>query len=109
MKVWPDDKVPGFQSAMESFFKLCGDLSLKILNIMALGLQLEVISAVPYANNFPNSGYLACSVLHPFIHFVFSCSFSTNYRKDEHFSSMIEVDDLRRQILHSILFLFLFL
>ncbi|XP_067037881.1 uncharacterized protein [Acropora muricata] len=40
-RLWPDDKVPGFQSEMESFFKLCGDLSLKILNIMALGLELE--------------------------------------------------------------------
>lgn len=51
MKLWPDDKVPGFQSEMESFFKLCGDLSLKILNIMALGLELEVTSTVPYILN----------------------------------------------------------
>ena len=51
MKPWPDDKVPGFQSEVASFFKLCGDLSLKILNIMALGLQLEVTSTVLYINN----------------------------------------------------------
>ena len=40
--MWPDDKVPGFQSEMASFFKLCGDLSLRILHIMALGLQFKV-------------------------------------------------------------------
>lgn len=40
-RVWPCDKVPGFQSEMAAFFKLCCDLSLRILHIMALGLQLK--------------------------------------------------------------------
>lgn len=38
---WPDKEVPNFQSEIASFFDNCGDLSLKILHIMALGLQLE--------------------------------------------------------------------
>ena len=42
-KVWPDDKVPSFQSEMASFFKLCGGLSLRILHMVALGLQLKVV------------------------------------------------------------------
>ncbi|KAM7449088.1 hypothetical protein ABFA07_003082 [Porites harrisoni] len=40
-QVWPDDKVPSFQSKIASFFKICGDLSLRILHVMALGLQLK--------------------------------------------------------------------
>lgn len=38
---WPDDKVPSFRNEIASFFKLCGDLSLRILHMMALGLQLK--------------------------------------------------------------------
>lgn len=38
---WPDDKVSNFHSEIASFFDLCGDLSLRILRVMALGLQLE--------------------------------------------------------------------
>ena len=41
-EVWPDDKVPSFQSEMASFFKICGELSLRILHLMAVGLQLKV-------------------------------------------------------------------
>ncbi|XP_078359477.1 uncharacterized protein LOC144643951 [Oculina patagonica] len=40
-RAWPDDKIPYFQSEVASFFDLCGDLSLRILHIMALGLQME--------------------------------------------------------------------
>ena len=42
LQAWPNDKIPNFQSETASFFDLCGDLSLRILHIMALGLQLEV-------------------------------------------------------------------
>lgn len=40
-RAWPDDEVPNFQNEIASFFDICVDLSLKILHIMALGLQLE--------------------------------------------------------------------
>ncbi|XP_068710551.1 uncharacterized protein [Montipora foliosa] len=40
-RVWPDDKVPGFQKEIHSFFELCGQLSLHILHLMALGLELK--------------------------------------------------------------------
>lgn len=43
MQAWPDDKVSNFHSEIASFFDLCGDLSLRILRVMALGLQLEVL------------------------------------------------------------------
>jgi len=43
LQAWPDDWVSNFQSEIASFFYLCGDLSLRILYIMALGLQLEVL------------------------------------------------------------------
>lgn len=37
---WPNAEVPNFQSNVTSIYKYLADLGLKVLSVMAIGLQL---------------------------------------------------------------------
>ena len=37
---WPNAEVPNFQSTVTSIYRLLADLGLRVLSVMAIGLQL---------------------------------------------------------------------
>ena len=39
---WPDEECSDFKPTVRSFFNTCGKLAHRILDLIALGLQLEV-------------------------------------------------------------------
>lgn len=43
---WPDDLVPGYSALVKDFMKQCKRLGLYLLELLSLGLQLEVVTVL---------------------------------------------------------------
>lgn len=42
LQLWPDEEVPEFQPALMDLYRSCRQLAARILELMAVGLQLQV-------------------------------------------------------------------